>query len=304
MSLSQQLNVDPYPTKANKGLLMTNISAFSLSLGADDLVMNFTDSKPDFSMTIKRTFDSIKRYFLKNTNELSVCFGGFGFSLDPEGQNNPYSRFEKSRNFYYRTHNVAVTINKDGLYSLRGKEIFVPFQERIPFLETLPVMEEFADVVGTNAMVSSYENSRTVHKTMLGKKFVPVLCYESIFPLKMAEFASESDFLVVLANEFWNKNLNGSEQYLCSNVAMAIQSRTAILRSSNSGISAIIDQDGKVLVRKKGRNAGIIHASISKKQDFTFYELIAGIFYKISLIVYLGLLIITIFRSVTKTKST
>jgi apolipoprotein N-acyltransferase len=120
----------------------------------------------------------------------------------------------------------------------------------------------------------------------------------------MAEFASESDFLVVLANEFWNKNLNGSEQYLCSNVAMAIQSRTAILRSSNSGISAIIDQDGKVLVRKKGRNAGIIHASISKKQDFTFYELIAGIFYKISLIVYLGLLIITIFRSVTKTKST
>ncbi|MFO0496107.1 MAG: apolipoprotein N-acyltransferase [Flavobacteriia bacterium] len=241
---------------------------------------------------------------LKNTNELSVCFGGFGFSLDPEGQNNPYSRLEKARNFYYRTHNVAVTINKDGLYSLRGKEIFVPFQERIPFLETLPVMEEFADVVGTNTMVSGYENSRTVHKTMLGKKFVPVLCYESIFPLKMAEFASESDFLVVLANEFWNKNLNGSEQYLCSNVAMAIQSRTAILRSSNSGISAIIDQDGKILVRKKGRNAGIIHASISKKQDFTFYELIAGIFYKISLIVYLGLLLITIFRSVTKTKST
>lgn len=72
MSLSQQLNVVPHPTKANQGLLMTNISAFSLSLGADDLLMNFTDSKPDFSMTIKRTFDSIKRYFLKNTNELAM----------------------------------------------------------------------------------------------------------------------------------------------------------------------------------------------------------------------------------------
>jgi hypothetical protein len=72
MSLSQQLDVVPHPTKANQGLLMTNISAFSLSLGVDDLIMNFTDSKPDFSMTIKRTFDSIKRYFLKNTNELAI----------------------------------------------------------------------------------------------------------------------------------------------------------------------------------------------------------------------------------------
>jgi hypothetical protein len=72
MSLSQKLNVFPHPSKANQGLLISNISAFSLSLGAEDLIMNFTDNKPDFSMTIKRTFDSIKRYFLKNTNELAM----------------------------------------------------------------------------------------------------------------------------------------------------------------------------------------------------------------------------------------
>jgi hypothetical protein len=44
MSLSQQLNVVPHSSKANQGLLITNISAFSLSLGAEDLVMDFTDN--------------------------------------------------------------------------------------------------------------------------------------------------------------------------------------------------------------------------------------------------------------------
>lgn len=58
--------------ETQEGLLITNISAFSLSLGIDDLNMNFSNDKPDFSMTIKRTFDSIKRYYLKNTNELAV----------------------------------------------------------------------------------------------------------------------------------------------------------------------------------------------------------------------------------------
>ena len=62
----------PHPNKSNEGLLTTNISAFSLSLGTDDLVMSFPGDKPDFSMTIKRTFNSIKNYFLKNTNELAL----------------------------------------------------------------------------------------------------------------------------------------------------------------------------------------------------------------------------------------
>jgi hypothetical protein len=58
--------------KPNEGLLITNITAFSLNLGIDDLTMKFASQKPDFSTTITRTFDSIKRYFLKNTNDLAA----------------------------------------------------------------------------------------------------------------------------------------------------------------------------------------------------------------------------------------
>ena len=70
--MSQQMEVlEGNETLIDRGLLVTTISALSLNIGKDDLIMNFTGNEPNFSMTIQRTFDSIKSYFLQNTNELA-----------------------------------------------------------------------------------------------------------------------------------------------------------------------------------------------------------------------------------------
>jgi apolipoprotein N-acyltransferase len=225
---------------------------------------------------------------------LSVCVGGYGFSLSKKGADDPYSAFDAQRKFYYQAHNVAITMNNSGIWPIRSKEIFIPFQERIPFLETLPFLKNLADIVGSNTMISYYENGKNVHKTIGGNSFVPVLCFESTYPLRMAENAAGSEFIAILANENWNKDLSGSEQYLYSNVAIAIQSRTSIVRSSNSGISAIVNSRGEIIQRKKGKDTGVLAARIKLKEDLTFYESISGLLYKACVITMISLIVLSL----------
>ncbi len=217
---------------------------------------------------------------------LSICTGGYGFSVVGEDKIDAYSVKDESRNFHYTSHNVALTMSSTGRWPVRSKAIFIPFQERIPFLDQFPFLRNFADVVGSNTMISYYEHGDDIHKTSGGKKYAPILCFESVYPLLMADLGKQSDLILILSNEFWNKDLRGSDQYMTYHTGMAIQSRTPIVRSCNSGISVIIDRNGNVLAKKRGKDTGILKSSITLKQDETFYEKISGLFYTLSLIVF------------------
>jgi apolipoprotein N-acyltransferase len=245
----------------------------------------------------------MSNYYNLNKPKFALCLGGYAFSVNFKGKEDPYAQFEAQRGFYYNAHNVAMTYTSANLPDVRSKEIFVPFQERIPYLEHFPMMKYLADVVGANTRVSLYESGNEVHKTLKGHKFMPILCYESIFPLFLSEKGEEIDFYVILANEYWNKNIKGSEQYLYNNVAVAIQSRIPICRSSNGGISAIIDKDGNIIATKKGNDLGLLNAKIEKKTEETFYESIRGVFSKIAIIGFFTIIIIGLFQKLFLKKS-
>lgn len=66
------MSVDFEKENKNLGILNTSITALSLNIAKEDVSMTFEGNRPDFSMTIARTFDSIKNYFLNNTNELAA----------------------------------------------------------------------------------------------------------------------------------------------------------------------------------------------------------------------------------------
>lgn len=225
---------------------------------------------------------------LKNYPNTTVCSGGYGYSVPPKGEeNNPYARYVESGNYFYYTHNVALSYQANSKVNVRSKQNFVPFQERIPMLETFPFLVNFADIVGVNTMFAPYENATGIHQTINKVSYAPILCYESVYPVFMAKKSKDVHFMVILANELWNKSFTGSEQYLYSNVAVAIQSRKSILKSSNDGISAYINSKGRIEDKHAGKNGGVIAVnkmSVSNQQ--TIYESISGIFYSISLILF------------------
>ena len=241
-------------------------------------------------MNISQEKAFVKMYKrLEKSPGTTICTGGYGYSVAKEDTvSDPYARYMKHVNLYYKTHNIALTVTFGGRSPIRSKEYFVPFQERIPFLKEMPFMANFADVVGANTMISHYPKGEEVHKTSTGISFTPVLCYESIYPVRIAEKASKVQLIAILANEFWNKDLSGSGQYLYNNVGMAIQSRVPIAKSSNSGMSAIIDLRGNILGTRKGSNIGLLTREVELGDaEPTFYGMISGAFYWIGVIVFI-----------------
>jgi apolipoprotein N-acyltransferase len=248
------------------------------------------------NMTSNRSYTAIDSLLKKSRFE-RICIGGYGFSLSNLGKEDPYSIADKARGFYYRTHNVAITFDQNGIWQIRSKRLFVPFQERIPYLKTLPFLRSLVTAVGTNAAVSFYEKGQDRHRISNKICYAPLLCYESVFPMNTAQNCSDNQFLVILANEFWNPEIRGSQQYFFTHIPTAIQSRTSIIRSSNNGISAIIDPNGKILTSRTGKNVGLINASIPLKEDTTMYEQISGIFYFSSFAAWIVLLLASLFKS-------
>lgn len=234
--------------------------------------------------SMNEVFFSELKVRAKKFPNLNYCIGGIGFTLYKMGQDDSYARVIADKSYKYQTHNVALSISNDGKFQIRSKKNFVPFQERIPFIKTFPFFKKFADYVGSNIMFSYYDFGVNEHALNSGIRYAPLLCYESIYPLFMSEMALDSDFFIVMANEYWNNNMDGSEQYLHNNIAMAIQNRKYILRSSNNGVSAIIDPYGNILKSVEGKNETVIKESLSiELNKSTLYASIQGVFYYLSI---------------------
>lgn len=248
------------------------------------------------NITQEKAFLSIHKS-LEAYPDATICTGGYGYSLTGEnGGEDPYASYDPVNRYYYLTHNIALSIAYGARAPMRSKQDFVPFQERIPLLKEVPFMASLADVVGANAKISYFPNGVEVHQTKNKVSYTPMLCYESVFPLKMAEKASEAELITISANEYWNKDLSGSIQYLYNNVVMAIQSRIPLAKSSNSGMSAIIDKKGNILAARTGKEQGLITKTVSLGEGPTLYSKISGVFYWASTIVFVSMLLFSIFN--------
>ena len=118
----------------------------------------------------------------------------------------------------------------------------VPFGEYVPFLD---IFGNFLNFIGINItnMQPGYE-----YKTLKIGKYVvsPTICYEIAFESIVLETASISNLFITLSNDTWFGDSIGPYQHLEISQARAIEHERAVLRSTNSGISAIINEKGEI----------------------------------------------------------
>ena len=81
-----------------------------------------------------------------------------------------------------------------------------------------------------------------------------------------------SDFIVHLTNDAWFGSYNGPQQHIVQIRARAIEQGLPVLRSANTGISALIDPYGKILKKIPLNIEGYLDVKIPKKIDKTLYS--------------------------------
>ena len=123
------------------------------------------------------------------------------------------------------------------------KKILVPFGEFLPLRDSLTFLES---MVGPNNY-SIGETERIINLSN-DLSFIPVICYEIVFYWKILNKLNyKSDFIVNITNDFWFGDYIGPYQHFYLTRIRAAEFNKPIARVSNNGISAVIDNNGRVL---------------------------------------------------------
>ncbi len=147
------------------------------------------------------------------------------------------TRFDENK--YYNSL-INITESKVTYFD---KIILVPFGEFLPFRDSITFLES---IVGPN----NYSNGKEERIINLSNNisFIPVICYEIVFYWKLLNKLNyKSNFIINITNDFWFGKYIGPYQHLYLTKIRAAEFNKPIIRVSNNGISAVIDNNGKII---------------------------------------------------------
>ena len=149
-------------------------------------------------------------------------------------------------------------------------------QHLVPFGEKMP-LEPLLSRIGLRAMISlpggfSTGGDRERSMTVDGlPPFVPMICYEAIFPAEIMRRAGPGEWLVQVTNDAWFGNWVGPYQHLVMARVRAIERGLPLARSANTGVSAIIDGYGRIVKSLPLNEAGVVMQPLPNRAALTVY---------------------------------
>lgn len=147
---------------------------------------------------------------------------------------------------YFEIFNRAYLVTAQGRAADHYDKVqLVPFGEFLPPWLALEFLKPLLQGVGDFTPGKATKPLRT-GSLALG----PLICYESIFPeIAQQRVADGANILVNISNDGWFGASAAPEQHLQLAVVRAVEQGRWLLRSTNTGISAVIDHRGRTIMR-------------------------------------------------------
>ena len=167
-----------------------------------------------------------------------------------------------------RYSNSAFLISPErGLLGKYDKIHMVPFGEYVPLKSVLFFVHKLAHGIG------DFEGGRTYTIFQLpAGRFGATICYEVIFPDQVRRYVKEgADFLVNITNDAWFGRSAAPAQHLAMAAVRAAENHRYLIRAANTGISAIIDPEGRILQASDIFVPAVVSGRIRPQRGETFY---------------------------------
>jgi apolipoprotein N-acyltransferase len=101
--------------------------------------------------------------------------------------------------------------------------------------------------------------------------FLPLVCYEAIFPWALRAPEGRADWIVQVTNDAWFGRLAGPHQHLAQARARAIEQGLPLARAANTGVSAMIDPFGRLTALLPLGAEGHVDAALPAALPATIY---------------------------------
>ena len=174
-------------------------------------------------------------------------------------------------------YNAAVSTG-GGVYRKRR---LVPFGDYVPFESVLRGLIGFFDLPMSSGTPATGPQP---HLKAAGWRLAMAICYEIAYPRDVAGHARGADVLVTVSNDTWFGASIGPLQHAQMARMRAIENGKYLLRATNNGLTAIIDDQGVVIAALPQFEAGVLTGTVRATTGATPY----GRFLDLPLLATLG----------------
>jgi apolipoprotein N-acyltransferase len=172
---------------------------------------------------------------------------------------------------FERWYNSLAILGPDGApQSVYDKHHLVPFGEYIPFAEVIARLGLPALTTLTRGGFSAGDGPHLTGAPGI-PPFLPLICYEAIFPHQLRAPEGRAEWLVQVTNDAWFGKIAGPYQHFAQARVRAIEQGLPLARAANTGISAMVDPFGRVTHRLNLGETGYFDAVLPGSLPPTAY---------------------------------
>ena len=281
-----QPNIDPY----NKFQAMTQDQQNALLQGI--MVKNLKERKTDSTsspllVVAPETFtgDIIcgdyprsrtwRRFtsLLKDYPGVSMLFGASSYDyINSDEAPSHTARFIRE-GLWVESHNSALMIDGTAETEIFHKSKLVVAVEHTPYPAIFCKLDDMLG--GVMGRCVGQDEISLLHVRGCNGENIPIgcaVCYESVYGEYYTDYVRKgARAMTIITNDAWWGNTPGYRQHLSYASLRAIETRRAIARCANTGISAIISPSGKILKPTPWWEQASIKSYIPLRDDLTFY---------------------------------
>ncbi|WP_192822617.1 apolipoprotein N-acyltransferase [Rufibacter sp. LB8] len=175
---------------------------------------------------------------------------------------------------YYDVFNAALHLPQSGNAAFYHKSKLVPGVEKMPYPAFFSFLGGLAIDLGGSVGSYGLQEERSVFRHAQKPELAgaPVICYESIYGEYVSDYVrAGASAIFIITNDAWWSDSPGYKQHLQYASLRAIETRRAVARSANTGISGFINQKGELGQKSDWWVQAALRDTILFNQSQTFY---------------------------------
>ncbi len=186
--------------------------------------------------------------------------------------------------------NRAFLMNAKGIITgTYDKVHLVPFGEYVPFGNILSFLGKLVAHAGDFSPGKKDIKPLRFNDTSAGI----LICFEIVFPsLSRSHVNNGAELLLTITNDAWFGTSSAPLQHFSFGVFRAVETRRALARSANTGISGFIYPSGKILKTTRLFETTFLIESLPKLNIKTLYSRLGDFFPMICLVAMISLFVV------------
>lgn len=183
----------------------------------------------------------------------------------------PYQQ-QQSEDYPGAFHNTIMGLGEgSGLYHKRK---LVPFGEYMPFPDSWRPLLSFFNIPMSQFMQGQTSQlGLKVESEQHAYSIAPFICYDVVYPDYVAEQSRDSGMMVTISNDAWFGASIGPKQHLGIARMRALENGRYLLRSTNTGITALMNDKGDIVAQLPQFEFGVLRAEAEIKTGNTPFNI-------------------------------